>query len=272
MQRVTRYIVFAGMALLITGCNDLTGSEEDYSDLLPIEQGIEFSVQEAHDQSSQMNAPVEPFIQLSMDTKDIYNCMNYRIDSKLTSTSSGQLVDINGVQNQGVCLTALGPAQNDFALDLQPSDYTLTFKYQRTSYNYTLTVTESSLQITGDSNSFVQPKIETFWRYPENSFAYLCKSTQDTRWMCTDFEQILNDSLDISSFEFPGEGTIPYPTEENVYDIANYYNYPEEQVFQKAGNMLEAYSDSVVSQQEGAYLSVINWKNQGFRSWTDTGE
>ncbi len=272
MQRVTRYIVFAGMVLLITGCNDLTGSEEDYSDLLPIEQGIEFSVQEAHDQSSQMNAPVEPFIQLSMDTKDIYNCMNYRIDSKLTSTSSGQRIDINGVQDQGVCLTALGPAQNDFALDLQPGDYNLTFKYQQASYNYTLTVTESSLQISGDSNSFVQPKIETFWRYPENSFTYLCSSTEDTRWMCEEFEQVLNDSLDISSFTFPDQGTKPYPSVGQQYDIASYYDYPEETIFQEAGEMLEAYSDTVVSEYEGAYLSVISWKNQGFRSWTDSGE
>lgn len=28
--------------------------------------------------------------------------------------------------------------------------------------------------------------------------------------------------------------------------------------------MLEAYADSVVSQQGGAYLSIINWKNRGF--------
>ncbi|MDZ7657980.1 hypothetical protein [Fodinibius sp.] len=272
MQWIKYSFYLAGMLLLVAGCNDLTGSEEDKRDLLPIKKGIEFSVQETHDQSSQTNAPVKPFIQLSMDTKDIYNCMNYRIDSKLNSTSSGQLIDIYGVQDQGVCLTALGPAQNEYALDLQPGDYDLTFSHRGNSYNYNLKITNSSLHITGDKHSFVSPKTETFWRYPENSFTYLCSSTDDTRWMCEEFEQMLNDSLDISSFTFPDYGTKPYPSVGDQYDIATYYKYPEEPVFQKAGEMLEGYSDSVVSQYEGAYLSVINWKNQGFRSWTGTGE
>ena len=272
MQYVIKNIWFAGLLLVIVGCNDLTGSEEENADLLPIDKGIGFSVQEVHDQSSRMNAPVKPFIQLSMDTKDIYRCMNFRIDSRLTSTPSGQLIDINGVRDQYVCLAALGPAQNEFTLDLQPGDYELTFNYRSKSYDYTLSVTETSLQITGDSDSFIEPKFKTFWRYPENSFTYLCSSTQDTRWMCEEFEQTLNDSLDLSSFTFPDHGTKPYPSVGDQYDIATYYDYSEESVFQKAGEMLEAYSDNVVNQHEGAYLSVISWKNQGFRSWTDTGE
>lgn len=264
-------ILLGTILLIAAGCNNLSGPEDE-SDLLSIDEGITFSVVETHDQANAMNTPVEPHVELQMKTEDIYTCMNYRIVSELSSTSSDKQIIIDGVKDQTVCLTALGPAQNEFTLNVKPGTYDLSFSYQRQRYSYQLAVDESSLQVTGDTSSFVSPELETFLRYPEHSFAFLCQSTEDTRWMCNDFEQMLNDSLNISSFKFPDEGTIPYPTIEDDYDIASYYDYPEESVFQKAGDMLEAYSDSVVSQQEGAYLSVINWKNQGFRSWTDAGE
>lgn len=262
-------LIPVGFLLIIAGCDDLTGPEEA-SNLLSIEEGIQFTVTQAHDQT---NAPVAPHIELQMKTDDIYPCMNYRIVSDISQTAVDKRVTIEGVKDPGICLTALGPAQNTFRIDADPGDYNLTFSYKSKFYDYQLTIDESSLQVTGNSNSFISSETETFWRYPENSFTFLCQFTQDTRWMCENFEQMLNDSLEISTFEFPDEGTIPYPTQEDDYDIANYYTYPEKTIFQKAGKMLEAYSDTVVSQeQEGAYLSVINWKNQGFRSWTDIGE
>lgn len=260
-----------GFLFWAMGCNDLTGSEEN-SNLLSINEGITFSVVETHDQSSAMNKPVKPHIELQMKTEDIYSCMNYRIVSDISQTSTGKHVIIEGVEDPEVCLTALGPAQNEFLLNVEPGQYQLTFSYKEELNIYQLTVNDSSIKISGEKDSFVSSKTETFWRYPENSFAFLCESTQDTRWMCEDFEQLLKDDLDINSFNFPDGGTIPYPIKGEQYDIANYYNYPEEAVFQEAGEMLEAYSDSVVNQQDGAYLSVISWKNQGFRSWTDTGE
>lgn len=263
--------VIFGFLFVAMGCSDLTGSEEN-SNLHSIDEGITFSVIETHDQSSAMNSPVEPHVELQMKTEDIYSCMNYQIVSDFSESSTDKKVTIEGVKSPGVCLTALGPAQKSFPLNVETGEYNLTFSYKMQSYAYQLKVDESSIKVTGNGDSFMSSETQTFWRYPDNSFAFLCESTQDTRWMCEDFEQMLNDSLDVSSFEFPNEGTIPYPTKGEQYDIANYYNYPEESVFQKAGEMLEAYSDSVVSQQEGAYISVINWKNQGFRSWTDTGE
>lgn len=270
-MRIKLNALIFGLLLIQMACSDLTQTEED-SDLLSIDEGITFSVVETHDQANAINTPVEPHVELQMKTNDIYPCINYRIVSDISQTSTEKNVTIDGVKDPGVCLTALGPAQNEFKLNIEPGKYDLTFFYKMQLFDYQLTVEESSIKVTGDGGSFVSSETETFWRYPENSFTFLCRSTQDTRWMCEDFEHMLNDSLRVTSFEFPDEGTVPYPTESEQYDIANYYSYPEESVFQKAGEMLEAYSDSVVIQQEGAYLSVISWKNQGFRSWTDTGE
>lgn len=265
-----------GVLLILTGCNDLISEEGDPREkdrLILIEEGISFTVKETHDQSDKVNAPVEPYVQLEIITKDIFNCLGYRIVSDLSRNQSNIHVDIEGVKEPGgLCPAALGPAANAFALDLSPGEYELIFEYNGTTYPFQLTVSDSSLQVSNETSSFVTSDIETFWRYPEQSFAFLCQSTSDTRWMCEDYEQILNDSLEVSSFTFPDHGTKPYPTTDDHYNITTYYHYSEEPVFLKAGQMLEAYADSVVSQEEGAYLSVINWKNQGFRSWTDVGE
>lgn len=272
--RLTRWIPASlwilGLLLIITGCTGLFGNSGN-TGLLPIKKGVLFSVVETHNQKQQHDAPVEPVIQVKMKTLDIYRCMNFGLVSDLSQTSSSLNIAISGVKESDICLTALGPAKNSFQPELGPGHYDLSFTHNGQHYPYELTVTDSSLQVSGDS-SFVAPATRVFWRYPENSFAFLCRSTSDSRRLCEDFEQMMQDSLQITPFTFPDYGTRPYPSEKEHYNIAHYYRYPQDQVFLEAGSMLEAYSDSVVSQHEGAYLSVINWKDRGFRSWTDTGE
>lgn len=257
--------------LISTGCSELPGTNED-TELISIEKGLRFTVMETHDQRHQVNVPVEPFIQLQLETKGVFSCLGYGLVSNLSSSQSDLMVEILGVEKpDGLCLTAVGPAVNRFQLDVIPGEYKLAFRHNGTTRPYQLMVTDSSLQVSGEA-SFITPDIKTFWRYPEQSFAYLCHSTSDTRWMCEEFKQMLNDSLEILPFTFPDYGTKPFPGVGKTYDIASYYRYSEESVFQEAGEMLEAYTDSVVSQQDGAYLSIISWKNQGFRSWTNVEE
>lgn len=256
-----------GLLFILTGCKGLFGNSQD-TNLLPIKEGVLFTVKEVHDHKPQ---PSEPFIQLEMKTLDIYRCMNFGLVSELSQTSSSMHINIWGVKETDVCLTALGPAKKSFPLNIAPGKYDLSFTHQSRHFPYELTVTDSSLHVSGDS-SFVAPETNVFWRYPENSFAFLCQSNADSRWMCEEFEQMMRDSLEVTPFNFPDYGTKPYPSGSDQYNIAHYYRYPEAGVFQDAGMMLEAYSDSVVSQHEGAFLSVINWKDKGFRSWTDAGE
>lgn len=257
--------------LLAAGCSDLAMENEE-ADLTLLEKGVNFKVWETHDQSHHMNASVEPYIRLDMKTEEIYPCLNYRLVSELSQKTSGFDIDIYGVDESGVCLTALGPATNGFPLEASPGEYTLTFNHWGDSYRYQLTVTDSALKVKQSSPSFVEPQMNLFWRYPENSFTYLCRSVPENRWMCEEFEQMLTDSLEIDSFTFPDFGTQPYPSDEEHYDIARYYHFPEESVFLEAGQMLESYADSVLTEEDEALLSVISWKNQGFRSWTDVGE
>lgn len=270
-KRTGIQIWILGLLLTTAGCNELSGTNKDTA-LIPIENGIHFTVKETHDQSHEINAPVEPFIQLYLKTKDIYSCLGYRLVSKLSNSQSNLLVEVKGVAKpNGLCPAALGPAANAFHLEVAPGKYKLIFKYLGTTYPFQLMVTSSSLQVS-EGGSFIAPVIETFWRYPEQSFAYLCHSTPDTRWMCENFEQMLKDSLDITPFTFPDYGTKPYPKAGKNYDVASYYRYRKKSVFLEIGKMLESYADSVVSREEGAYLSVLSWKKQGFRSWTDVGE
>jgi hypothetical protein len=275
-----KYIFLVALAFTITtattsGCNEIKTHENgtetgqnSKSNLIPIKKGITFTVKEAYDPGPVFNTPVKPFIQLEMQTGDIFPCLGYAIVSELNRKKSNIQINIHGVEKpHGACLSALGPAMYSFPLNLKPGRYDLNFHYNNEHNAFHLIVTDSSLKISGKNSSFATSKTNVFWRYPKKSFAYACLPTtkRDTRWKCEEFEKMLNDSLDITPFTFPNYGTIPYPTTK-VFEMVTYYHYPNEKVFGKAGNMLSAYADTAVNAKGDTYLKVINWKDKVYWS------
>lgn len=260
---------------LLAGCDvNQDNIENPDADLIPLENGINFSVKEVHDQSDLLNKAVEPFIELELKTKSFFPSGGHRIVSELSRGDSGLSVTISGIKKPGGPATgALAPAVERFPLDLKPGNYRLNFIYEGI-HTFGLAVTDSSLIVSDNDTSFATPEIRVFWRFPEQTFAYLCRSTAEARRFCREFEQILNDSLDITSFSFPDFGTIPYPAkgEKSDIDIATYYRFSDETIFDNAGRMLNAYADTVLGSRDDALLWIINWKNRGIRSWTDVGE
>jgi len=111
---------------------------------------------------------------------------------------------------------------------------------------------------------------ELYWRYPPNSFAYLCGTTIETSWICDDFLDSMLYHVSIIEFEFPDSGEICYPraSQGHYYDMpARYFFYEREADFDSAGAVLKRYTEQVISQYSGVGIHLIGWNNKDYMSW-----
>jgi hypothetical protein len=206
-----------------------------------------------------------------MTTEKDYNNLGYQIKTEIFF--SGEQIDIKilGIKPaEGIILPALGPASASKVLDLREGAYTLSFYYQYAVDRYHLIINADSLQVVSTVPTFSQPEFSVFWRYPENSFAYLCGTLTDTSWICDDFLSGLLQELNLEEFTFPDYGEIPYPRSSQgyYYDApAKYFRYRSEQDFDRAGEILKSYAEAVTANYEGVGLSLTNWKGRHFYSW-----
>lgn len=253
-------VILLGMFLLSCGIFDS-------ADIRPIEGNIIFSVKEGYEHYDSIS---EPSIMLSMTTEKIYHCYNWSIISEITIMSNKILIDFLGIYVPLVCLRAFGPATSTSFLNISNGEYSLYFSYMNDTDGYILTVTDSFISITDDVSHFTEPEFNLFWRYPPNSFVYLCGTTIETSWICEDFLDTLLSEIDLEEFQFPDSGEIPYPRSSmgHYYDMpAKYFFYEKDEDFDKAGEILELYTRNVIAQYSGVGISLINWKKKGYFSW-----
>jgi len=254
-----------------TSCTQDPGNSwGEPNSLVAVEGSITFKVHESH---KEYDCNCEPSIVLSMATEKIYGCCNFSIKSEISCSGNNIDVKILGVYIPNVCLTALGPAGSRDFLSLTEGRYYLNFIYKFMMDRYELTVSDSSIEVNKIFSlfpNFTKPEFLVFWRYPRNSFVYLCGTMTETSWICSDFLDILLREVDLEEFNFPDYGEICYPrsSEGHYYDMpAKYFIYKNEEDFDKAGEILESYSKSVLSNYPGVGLSLTNWKNRFFYSW-----
>lgn len=240
---------------------------QESGNLAPIEGRILFKVHEGHKES---NGNLEPGIMLSMKTEKIYSCCNFSITSEILKVGNHIGVRLLGINMPSVCLTALGPAVSNEFLDISRGVYSLDFFYGFLKDSYELIVTDSSIEVINAIPEFTEPEFKVFWRYPPNSFVYLCGTTTETSWICQDFLNVLLSEIDLNEFHFPDYGEICYPRSSmgHYYDMpARYFIYDKEEDFARAGQILEAYAISVLVNYSGVGLSLVNWKGEFFYSW-----
>ena len=245
----------------------LSCDNSDYENLEPIEGNIIFNIQEGY---RNLYSISEPDIMLSMATEKIYPCFNWSIISEATIQGNKISINILGIYVPEMCLTALGPAESILFLDIPEGEYSLYFSYENVTDSYVLTITDSCIKITEDVSQFTKPKFKLFWRYPHNSFACLCGTTNENSWICEDFLDTLLSKIHLEEFQFPDSGEIPYPRSSmgHHYDMpAKYFFYKKDGDFDKAGEILKSYTQNVIAQYSGVGISLINWKNKKYLSW-----
>ena len=255
--RIVIIAVFLISTFLATHCS--------ISDLLPLQGKILFGVMESQ-RSSDCNCV--PDITLVMKTEQIYGCLNFQIKTDM-SRSGGQIdLKILGIKSpEGYCLTALGPATARQVLDLPAGTYALNLYYNYAVDRYHLIINADSLQVVSTVSFFSQPEFTVFWRFPPNSFVYLCGTMTETSWICDDFLARLLGEVDLEEFNFPDYGEIPYPRySEGYYYNApgRYFKYDREEDFDRAGDLLKSYAASITVNYQGVGISLANWKGRFF--------
>lgn len=237
------------------------------SDLHSIEGRIFFKVYEGYEF---YYLEGRPRIILEMRTEKIYGCCNNRIVAEINRSGNYITINLKGILFPEICLTALGPAGFRDFLDLPEGIYSLNLLKWSSPDIYTLAVREDAIEVSLGRSTFTAPDCTVFWRYPENSFAYYCGTMTETAWICDDFLIQLLRQVDLEEFRFPDYGEIPYArsSQGHYYDAAaRYFRYKSEDHFNRAGEILAAYSRDVISRYEGIGLFLKNWKNKSYFSW-----
>lgn len=230
--------------------------------IIPIESDIIFSVKEGYEDNDSAGLPKTV---LSMSSGG-YPCANYSLVYNASTNTDTVSIDFSGIDEPDVCLTAIGSAKGVSFLDISNGEYSLNFTYDGVEDGYILSITDSYIEVYEQTAKFTTPEYELFWRYPPNSFAYLCGTTTDTAWICDDFVATLIGGVSLQEFQFPAYGKIPYPAFWSDTP-ARYFYYGNDRDFADAGDILQTYTRNVINNYSGVSILLISWKNESHRSW-----
>jgi hypothetical protein len=198
LNTFVRIIPVVSLAIL-GGC--VFDQPGDWTDLQPITSRVTFRLQETH----HLYQEGDPSIALTMVTEREYGCMNYSIRNRISVREGRIFADLFGIFVPEVCLTAMGPAHSHSPLGLSNGDYLLRFRAGNTVDNYRVIVSDASITIEGAGETVV-PESHTYWRFPPRSFASICRTTDETAWICGAFIDTLFTHVSIQEFKFPETG------------------------------------------------------------------
>jgi len=264
IRNIASLLLLTASGVTINSCLDQTVQPpQDITDVT-----FTFAIGEGF---STYNAIGTPSIFLNIETDSTYPCMNYQILNTLARTDETIEMTLSGVRlNNGVCLTALGPATARRNLGLTSGNYLLLLENGTNVDQYTVTIDSAKIEIDPVDARFTASKYPTYWRRPRHSFAYLCGTTTDSQWMCEAFADTLNKYLNLREISFPDTGELSYPrqTQGHIYDMpARYFAYSDDDTFNQAGQLLKKFAGKSIEMNSGIGISLINWNNDQWHSW-----
>lgn len=250
-------LLFIVLQLILTSCTD---DEVNYEG---ISSNLLLDIRETHP-----NREIsEPTLTFFVETEEQYPCYNYQIIAQ-TSLKNGILnIDILGTNIGDLCLTAFGPAILTFELDESVDRITIANNGKKDTY--LISIDESSVEINSSNSTFSSFEYPSYFRFPENSFAFVCGTLIEDSNVCDDFELFLKGNLTLEEFEFPSNGKIPYPQSSDGYWFnapAKYFKYQDSTDLTKAGELLNSFYTSELADKEGLGLSIIGWNNTYYRN------
>ena len=262
MRKIINLILVLNF-LFFSSC-DILDSEN--STISPLDSKVDFKVIESYDNYETVSTP-KVFIELI--TEKIYGCINYGI---VTDFKIGdKTIDINiiGIDKPGACLTALGPAYARIKLGQLSGVYEIKIQGNEFVNKYNLLISDSLIILDGKETSHTKPLIHFLYRYPKDSFAYLCGTTLSDTTICEGFIDTLRSVINITEFNFSDIAEIPYPSSSqgHHYDAnARYFYYESEEEFDKIQEVMKSYKQTYFPNDDGVGLTIINWMNKKFHS------
>ena len=218
----------------------------------------------------------EPGIFLRIFTEEVYHSTGFEIESTVTIEDDKIEIELIRVYQPGGLLYYPGRASKCFRLNISEGIYNLTFKNGNISYPYTLNIEKESLTLeskyvsVADSLPQIALKFNRFYRYPENSFVLLGSTRSNNSYKYEFFRDSLDKNPALTSFSFPGNGILPYDSEESGNEVnypSSFYVYENEIDFKEIGEFLMNYSAENIYDDEGVYIHLRNWKNERIVSW-----
>jgi hypothetical protein len=264
MNSILKLSIVLILILLFNSCDIL---DNNSSTIEPLDSKINFKVLESFDRYETVSAP-EIFIE--MQTEKIYGCYNYGISTYSRFEDRKVIVDIRGISKPGVCLTALGPANARIRLGYISGVYEIEFNGNNFNDKYNLLISDSLIILDGKETANTNPSVYFMYRYPKNSFAYLCGTLLSDSSLCSKFIDTLQSVISITEFHFSDIAEIPYPksSQGHYYDAdARYFYYHTESDFEKIREAMKNFKQSYFPDNHGTGLSIISWMNKKIYSW-----
>lgn len=233
----------------------------------PLASGVEFTLQDGYDLNGTAQGVPAPY--LDMATIAIYGCMNYPLLTSVNTSATTTTIELKGVRQGGVCLTATGPARFRMRYDLPAGRSTLVIRGDAGEDRYTVTATSSTIEISPASGAISGTSIPRSWRVPQNTFAARCETpgtrVADPVARCRAFQDSLTALPGLTRFTF-GSGATPPSPPFGLGDPSG-----DERIYSYAGDATLVAADAIVHRlarnDSAFYLSLRTWKNETHLSW-----
>jgi len=228
----------------------------------PVNSDLELTIEEVYP-NNQVTSPV---LKLAIKTKEVYGCQNFQLATKQSVRDGIMKVEIVGYYGSGICMTALGPATTSIVLDENVQKISMSLNGE--TDDYSIDINQEKVAINAAKPQFSYFDYPEYYRYPVNSFALICQTPNEDSVICSQFKKVLLDNLSLQVFTFSGLGKIPYPNMATSYahPEVSYFKYQTNRDLSKAGDLLQSFCNSELSDKQGVTLSIIGWNNTCFRN------
>lgn len=262
-------IVLILVSIFSFGCSSNEDNlETEYAQYInsnSIASEIQFMPEEVH---TDYYVVQKPTLKLKLITKEFFPCINYSIVTSEFINGTELIVRLEEILNSGICATAIGPATK--YIDLPSNINKLTFINGKSIDKYDVTIDSQKVKINLIASSFTTSLYENTFRYPENSFAYVCGTNNTNTNIYTDFLNILLANPSLKEISFQGEGRIPYPVTSSgnwVNNKTRYFKYNSFSDFEALGQMLTNYKNGNITPNSGVTIALKSWNNLNHYSW-----
>jgi len=265
MKKITLILI----SIVTFGCSsNEDNSVDDYSQFInsnSIASEIQFMPEEVF---TDYSAVQNPSLKLKLITKEIFPCINYSIVITEFINGTELIVRFEKISTSVVCLTAIGPAVK--YIDLPQNINKLTFINGKTIDKYNVTIDSQKVKINLIESNFTSSLYDNTFRYPENSFAYICGTNTDNTIIYNDFLNILLANASLEEIYFQGEGRIPYPISSSgnwVNHKTRFFKYKNYSDFESLGQTLTDFKNGNITPNNGVTIALESWNNGKHYSW-----
>lgn len=262
-------IVLLTLSILTLACSlnedDLEDEYAQYISTKSIASKIQFMPEEIHADYSVVEKPT---LKLKLLTREIFPCINHSLITSEFINGAELIVRFEDVLYSEVCATALGPAIK--YIDLPLTINKLTFINGKTIDRYNVSIDGEKIKINLIKSSFTTSLYDNTFRYPENSFAFICGTNSNNTRIYTDFLNILIANSSLIEIAFPNQGRIPYPVSSSGHYVnhkTRYFLYKNFSDFELLGQTLSNFATGNIAPNSGVTIHLQSWNNSHHRSW-----